>query len=101
MTDKPLAQAVSSGPSSRSLTRAGVVVGFAVLCVSYMVNAMDRQVFYPLLPEIRAEFGFSLDQAGLLATGFTLGMALVGLPTSYLMDRLGRKSVLVLQRSLS
>ena len=47
-----------------------------------MLNAMDRQVFYPLLPEIREEFAFSLDQAGLLATGFTLGLAL----TAYLPD---------------
>ncbi|SNT47243.1 MFS transporter [Actinacidiphila glaucinigra] len=96
MIDGPLAKAAPAPPSPRPLTRAGAAVGFAVLCVSYMVNAMDRQVFYPLLPEIRAEFGFSLDQGGLLATGFTLGMALVGLPTSYLMDRIGRRSVLVL-----
>lgn len=96
MIDGPLAKAAPAPTSPRPLTRAGVALGFAMLCVSYMVNAMDRQVFYPLLPEIRAEFGFSLGQGGLLATGFTLGMALVGLPTSYLMDRLGRKSVIVM-----
>jgi hypothetical protein len=36
--------------------RAGTVavaIGFAVLCLSYLLNAMDRQVFYPLVPEIR------------------------------------------------
>jgi MFS family permease len=61
-----------------------------------MLNAMDRQVFYPLLPEIREEFGFSLDQAGLLATGFTLGLALTGLPAGYLLDRLSRRMIVVI-----
>jgi MFS family permease len=60
-----------------------------------MVNAMDRQVFPPLLPNIRAEYGFSLEQGGLLATNFTLGMALAGLPAGYLLDRFRRKTVLV------
>jgi MFS family permease len=56
---------------------------------------MDRQVFYPLVPEIRTEFGFSLDQAGLLATGFTLGLALTGVPAGYLLDRMSRKTIVV------
>jgi MFS family permease len=72
-----------------------MILGFAVLCLSYMLNAMDRQVFYPLVPEIREEFGFSLDQAGLLATGFTLGLALTGVPAGYLLDRMSRKTIVV------
>lgn len=76
-------------------TTAAVAVGFAALCLSYMLNAMDRQVFYPLLPQIREEYGFSLDQTGLLATGFTLGIALTGVPAGYLLDRLSRKLIVV------
>lgn len=76
-------------------TSLAVGVGFAALCLSYMLNAMDRQVFYPLLPAIRAEYGFSLDQTGLLATGFTLGIALTGVPAGYLLDRLSRKWIVV------
>jgi MFS family permease len=72
-----------------------IALGFAVLCLSYGLNAMDRQVFYPLVPEIREEFGFSLDQAGLLATGFTLGLALTGVPAGYLLDRMSRKTIVV------
>ncbi|AHK35878.1 hypothetical protein OPAG_06724 [Rhodococcus opacus PD630] len=72
-----------------------VATGFLVMAVSFMVNAMDRQVFAPLLPTIRTEFGFSLQQGGLLATGFTLGMALAGLPAGYLVDRFSRKTVLL------
>lgn len=74
---------------------AAVALGFAVLCLSYLLNAMDRQVFYPLVPEIREEFGFSLDQAGLLATGFTLGLALTGIPAGYLLDRMSRKTIII------
>jgi MFS family permease len=72
-----------------------IALGFAVLCLSYGLNAMDRQVFYPLVPEIREEFGFSLDQAGLLATGFTLGLALTGVPAGYLLDRMSRKTIVI------
>jgi MFS family permease len=84
----------ASPPTPRAAA-AAVALGFAMLCISYMLNAMDRQVFYPLLPEIRTEFGFSLDQAGLLATGFTLGLALTGLPAGYLLDRLPRRLIVL------
>ncbi|MFJ5730819.1 MFS transporter [Streptomyces paradoxus] len=70
-------------------------LGFLLIVLSYMVNAMDRQVFPPLLPNIRQEYGFSLEQGGLLATNFTLGMALAGLPAGYLLDRFRRKTVLL------
>jgi MFS family permease len=80
---------------SRQASAGAMAIGFVALCVSYMINAMDRQVFYPLLPEIREEFGFSLDQSGLLATGFTLGLALTGLPAGYLLDRLSRRMIVV------
>ena len=92
--------AVSGGQDARrttgpQATTAAITIGFAVLCLSYMLNAMDRQVFYPLLPEIREEFGFSLDQSGLLATGFTLGLALTGVPAGYLLDRMSRRTIVV------
>ncbi|WP_406464860.1 MFS transporter [Streptomyces sp. NBC_01622] len=84
-------QESSRAPISRPL----IGVGFLLVTLSYMVNAMDRQVFPPLLPNIRAEYGFSLEQGGLLATNFTLGMALAGLPAGYLLDRFRRKTVLL------
>lgn len=73
-----------------------VAAGFGVLCLSYMLNAMDRQVFYPLLPSISEDFGFSLEQGGTLATGFTLGLALAGFLAGFVVDRLSRKSIIVL-----
>ncbi|CAM5664781.1 putative Hexuronate transporter [Streptomyces afghaniensis 772] [Streptomyces afghaniensis] len=78
-----------------SISRPMIAVGFLLIVLSYMVNAMDRQVFPPLLPSIREDYGFSLEQGGLLATNFTLGMALAGLPAGYLLDRFRRKTVLL------
>ena len=66
-----------------------------VLALTFMINAADRQVFAPLLPTIREEYGFSLQAGGLLATIFTLGMAVAGIPAGYLVDRFSRKTVLI------
>lgn len=85
----------TQGSSRAPISRLMIGVGFLLVLLSYMVNAMDRQVFPPLLPNIRQEYGFSLEQSGLLATNFTLGMALAGLPAGYLLDRFRRKTVLL------
>ena len=68
---------------------------FGILLASYVVNAMDRQLFPLLAPEVRREYGFSLAGAGLLATVLTLGMAVAGVPTSILLARLSRRTVLL------
>ena len=67
---------------------------FGVLLASYAINAMDRQLFPLLAPEVRRQYGFSLAGVGFLSTIFTLGMAVAGLPTGYLLQRLSRKTVL-------
>jgi predicted MFS family arabinose efflux permease len=61
---------------------------------SYVVNAMDRQLFPLVAPDVRREYGFSLAGVGLLSTVFTLGMAVAGLPTGFLLARLSRRAVL-------
>jgi len=66
---------------------------FVLLLASYAINAMDRQVFPLLATNIRKEFGFSLADIGLLSTIFTLGMAVAGWPTGYLLARFSRKTV--------
>jgi len=68
-------------------------IGIAVLLLSYAVNAMDRALFPMMLTDVRREYSFTLPQAGLMSTVFTLGMALAGLPTGYLMSRYSRKVV--------
>jgi MFS family permease len=90
-----MVQRTASAGREKQASTAAIGIGFAVLCLSYLLNAMDRQVFYPLLPEIREEYAFSLDQSGLLATGFTLGLALTGIPAGYLLDRMSRRTIVV------
>ena len=79
---------------TRARPRLRGVVMFGVLLASYTVNAMDRQLFPLLVPEVRRQFGFSLARVGFLSTIFTLGMAMAGLPTGYLLARFSRKTVL-------
>jgi predicted MFS family arabinose efflux permease len=67
---------------------------FGVLLASYAINAMDRQLFPLLVPEVRRQYGYSLAGVGFLSTIFTLGMALAGLPTGYLLVRFSRKTVM-------
>lgn len=69
---------------------------FLVLLASYALNAMDRQIFPLIAADVRREFGFGLADTGLLSTIFTLGMALAGVPTGYLLARWSRKAVLQL-----
>lgn len=82
--------------NSPTLPKSAVIIGFAILCLTWMLNAMDRQVFYPLLPQIREELGFSLEQAGILATGFTLGLAIAGFIAGFIIDRFTRKTVIIM-----
>lgn len=57
---------------------------------------MDRQVFAVLLPDIKATYGLTGGEAGIIATIFTLGMGLAGVPAGYLADRFGRKKVVLI-----
>ena len=87
----------SASPVTEADTRTGArllaLASVGILLGSYVINAMDRQLFPLILPDVRREYGFSLPEAGLIATVFTAGMALAGLPTGYLMSRYSRKSV--------
>jgi MFS family permease len=88
-------QATASRLGPKPLSAVAVAVSFSMMCASFSVNAMDRQIFFPLLPHIREDFGFSLERGGLLATGFTLGLAVAGFCAGYLLDHFSRKSVLI------
>lgn len=88
-----MTQAAAARPVASTDHKTLALLGIAILLGSYVINAMDRQLFPLILPEVRREYGFDLPQAGLMSTVFTLGMALAGLPTGYLMSRFARKSV--------
>lgn len=68
---------------------------YCVLLLSYTLMAADRYLFPVLAADVRKAFGFSLANTGLLATIFTLGVGIGGLPTGYLLARYTRKLVLL------
>jgi MFS family permease len=71
------------------------IISLVLLCLSYSINAADRQIFPTLLPAIREYFGYDLKTAGLLSTIFTLGLAVAGFPAGYLADRFSRKAIIL------
>ena len=83
-----------SGADDRPSTSRLMLAMFVILLASYVVNAMDRQIFPLLAADVRKEYGFSLADTGLLSTIFTLGMAEAGWQTGSLMARFTRKTVL-------
>jgi MFS family permease len=88
---------VTAAPSTRTLSYSLASIIFLVLlCLSYSINAADRQIFPTLLPAIRETFGYDLKTAGLLSTIFTLGLAIAGVPTGYLVDRSSRKAIILI-----
>ncbi len=87
--------ATRSGAAMPGLAETAIAVAaIAVLILSYGVNAMDRTLFPLILADVRREYAFTLPQAGLTSTFFTLGMTFAGIPTGYLMTRFSRKTVI-------
>ena len=86
-----------ANPASREAgTRSAAIGMYGVLLLAYSVNAADRQLFPLLAHDVRVQYGFSLSDTGLLTTIFTLGLAVAGLPTGYLLARFSRKTALLL-----
>ena len=90
-----LTRAVPGRTYGRLSNRVALVV-LLLVASTYVVNAMDRIVFATLLPAVSKEYGFPLSQGGLLATIFSLGLGIAGVPTGYLFDRLSRKAVAII-----
>lgn len=82
-------------PSIPTGSRGAAIAMYGVLLLAYSVNAADRQLFPLLAHDVRVQYGFSLSDTGLLTTIFTLGLAVAGLPTGYLLARFSRKTVLL------
>lgn len=88
------ATGASTETTGHATDNAIAIAAVAILILSYCVNAMDRTLFPLILSDVRREYGFTLPQAGLTSTFFTLGMTLAGIPTGYLMSRFSRKAVI-------
>lgn len=93
-TGLPAVQAVSV--AREPAPRAEAIGMYCVLLASFVLMAADRYLFPVLAPDVRRDFHFSLADTGLLATVFTLGQGIGGLPTGFLLSRFSRKTVMLL-----
>jgi len=71
-----------------------VVLGGAF--VAYMFDALEILLLSFALPDIRAEFGLTKAEGGLLATATLLGIGVSSLTVGWLADNYGRKRALML-----
>jgi MFS transporter, DHA1 family, inner membrane transport protein len=81
--------------SARKLTKTSLVFVMVLLGISYMFNAMDRQVFPALLGGIRTTYGLTLAQSGFASTVFTINVAIFGAVSGWFLARFTRRSILV------
>lgn len=77
------------------LSAAAAFGALLIVAATYIVNAMDRMVFPTLLPSVDQEYAFTLAAGGFLATIFTLGLGVAGIPGGFLFDRMSRKTVAI------
>lgn len=81
----------------RDSQKSGVALAmFAILLLSYVINAMDRQLFSVLAADVRQSLAIDLPKIGLASTIFTLGMGVAGIPTGYLLSKMSRKNVVII-----
>ncbi|MDF3319934.1 MFS transporter [Rhodococcus sp. C3V] len=66
-----------------------------VLGLGYLVEMFDNVVFSFLAPTIRAEWGLSIGQVGLVTSAVFIGMTFGAIGGGRLSDRFGRKPVLL------
>ena len=68
----------------------GTLWVFSLLCLLMVFDFADRLIIAGLLPYIKAEWGLSDAQSGLLSSLLTLGMVLFAFPVSIAIDRWSR-----------
>src|SRR5688500_6692266 len=67
----------------------------AAATAGYMLDAMDVLLYVFALQTIRAEFGFSNTEAGLISGATLVASAIGGAAAGWLSDRYGRTRILV------
>jgi predicted MFS family arabinose efflux permease len=88
---------IVANPGSDAVTAsqplAGHRSGLLLLVLAYTLSITDRMILSILFPDIKAEFGLSDIQLGLLGgLSFALFYATMGLPIARLSDQFSRNS---------
>jgi MFS family permease len=86
------AQGSESG-SFRGIPRVAALT-FAVLFLMNLLDYMDRNVLYAVLPQVKSSLRITNAQAGLLATYFLVAYSVFGLFTGWAGDRMRRTYLL-------
>ena len=68
--------------------------------IIYMIGYMDSTVIGIILQPMKVDLGLSDAQAGSVLAVFTLGIAVMSYPVSYLIDRWSRKKMIALMAVL-
>jgi predicted MFS family arabinose efflux permease len=90
--------AASPGPNTATASQplAGHRSGLLLLVLAYTLSITDRMILSILFPDIKAEFGLSDIQLGLLGgLSFALFYATMGLPIARLSDQFSRKLIII------
>lgn len=88
----------ASGPvtSTASQPLAGHRTALTLLMLAYTLSMCDRMILSILFPDIKAEFGLTDTQLGLLGgISFALFYATMGLPIARLSDQYNRKRIII------
>lgn len=93
-----MAVAVAGRPQDRAEVEPerSLVPALIWIAIVYLVYVWDRLVVPLLLPELQRHLAISNAQAGLLASIFTLGLALTAIPAGAVVLRLGTRTTLVI-----
>ena len=94
MTNEAVSPPLVESDARSSSTRQAIGL-VLLLGVSYMFNAMDRQVFPALLGSIRSDYGLTLPEAGFVSTVFTVNVAIFAALSGWFMAKFGRRYVLL------
>ena len=89
--DSALANSTPASPACSSAVNKHASWALGILLVINLLNYLDRQVLFALLPLIKAEFGSTDTQLGALASAFMLVYMCAAPPIGYLADRTSRK----------
>lgn len=95
-TQVPNAAHLGSSNVTASRPLAGHRSGLLLLVLAYTLSITDRMILSILFPDIKAEFGLSDIQLGLLGgLSFALFYATMGLPIARLSDQFSRKLIII------
>jgi MFS family permease len=78
------------------VARRWALITFAVLFLMNLLDYMDRNVLYAVLPQVKSTLELTNSQAGRLATYFLISYSLFGVFTGYAGDRMKRTTLLAL-----